>query len=788
MAFKKSLIALKIILLLVISASAEETSHDKEVWKTVVDISTNSLSTLGIPVFGDLMKLWWHQKYYDDREGDFRKKVFHMFTELDKNFKSNESLIFDQIDEQTMKLDLRNKLNIKLNEIEKLSNDIANQHSRFVEYLNSRYLYENDTLTKFADKNIDSDFVAKVHEIMKAPKHELGGDNHDAGLLELLAIAISSNNNFYCSGYSTSPQQTLVNFYWKISLIQNRAYIMTLFSYSILALFRKNDHNYANDVKLYHKQSMHMINDSKIQLLKTEKVVSNREYWRCNPVKHVEGVTYLQASNTLQAYVQYLKNQKGPVKYEPCTTAMLVDPKIQIDVCIIEYSLSRRYEFIKVTKESKLQKLLGMRNETETYGTETKCGTGRIRTFVHDDMMIPIVSICFDRDNDADRYFDLRPVLADKGTNKVVTGMRFVKKNRFFRLQIQQGELMAYGRINQSTVEWQKTDELSIYKVGISRDDFHELNELQMTIELGEITAKSHQIITGVMFVSKNGRLKIGAVLSDFDCMTGEVFYVNSTREYQSSNSNERLELYKSFPEKKLPYWIVLSPNGSIFGYVSNLNQPNLPTKSKKSSLISQRDQYITFTFSNLKNDAAQSTLPFFDSQDVTSQPAVPLQGIGLFLKGEKGFAGFLTLNIKTFDYFHMMKNRTTYQIVKTDDWLRRGQNSNRSIVKNQMDHSFNVVSTTNTAPSVTSNHPSVKDEMNNSSNSLNVVSTTTTAPSVTSPSPARSSESTFEKESQIKSVLTYAVYYDLILITTVLLIVCVLHKCKIVKFRRNTK
>lgn len=67
---------------------------------------------------------------------------------------------------------------------------------------------------------------------------------------------------------------------------------------------------------------------------------------------------------------------------------------------------------------------------------------------------------------------------------------------------------------------------------------------------------------------------------------------------------------------------------------------------------MSQPNQFIKFTFSDFSKDAAQSTIPFFDAQDVISRPAaVPLQGIGLFLKGETGFGGFLTLKIKTYDY-----------------------------------------------------------------------------------------------------------------------------------------
>ncbi|XP_034653981.1 uncharacterized protein LOC117892094 isoform X2 [Drosophila subobscura] len=45
----------------------------------------------------------------------------------------------------------------------------------------------------------------------------------------------------------------------------------------------------------------------------------------------------------------------------------------------------------------------------------------------------------------SDRFFNLRDSLSDFMANKVVTGVRFVKINRVFHLQLQQGELMPRG-------------------------------------------------------------------------------------------------------------------------------------------------------------------------------------------------------------------------------------------------------------------------------------------------------------------------------------------------------
>lgn len=49
-----------------------------------------------------------------------------------------------------------------------------------------------------------------------------------------------------------------------------------------------------------------------------------------------------------------------------------------------------------------------------------------------------------------------------------------------------------------------------------------------------------------------------------------------------------------------------------------------------------------------MEKDAAQTTVPFIDTQPVTSR--VPLSGIGIYHKGRAGFGGFLAPTVFTYD------------------------------------------------------------------------------------------------------------------------------------------
>lgn len=83
-----------------------------------------------------------------------------------------------------------------------------------------------------------------------------------------------------------------------------------------------------------------------------------------------------------------------------------------------------------------------------------------------------------------------------------------------------------------------------------------------------------------------------------------------------------------------------------------SLKNPNIPTRTRAKSLpISKPNTFVKFTHSDISKDAAQTTVPFLDAQDVVNNPPVPLDGIGIFLKGQDGFGGFIAPKIKTFDY-----------------------------------------------------------------------------------------------------------------------------------------
>lgn len=82
---------------------------------------------------------------------------------------------------------------------------------------------------------------------------------------------------------------------------------------------------------------------------------------------------------------------------------------------------------------------------------------------------------------------------------RVVTGVRFAKKNRVIHLQIQEGQLMERGRINASSVNWIPLEDYTILDKGI-RDgrDYHTLAWDRREVDLDDLGAPVGHVVVSV--------------------------------------------------------------------------------------------------------------------------------------------------------------------------------------------------------------------------------------------------------------------------------------------------
>ncbi|KAJ8915969.1 hypothetical protein NQ315_016646 [Exocentrus adspersus] len=493
---------------------------------------------------------------------------------------------------------------------------INDMYDKFRTFLNTSLAQNNSVLSVVDERETRMNYIISdilddannnVHKII-ANIFKLVFTRDENENLMSSVFDIISNTDYFCKYYTQSPQQVFYNLYNQIALADLKGYIMLQFSYLARRLEEKGNHTNAS--LLIRKEYEARTNNTMLTIISIMKVTSSK-IWRCDPKRHIKGRTYDELTALLQGHVENEvdMNSKGTCrancaaysytesygcydsKSEYCTKRKPCNGKIinckfvesHMKACISPLSSPRRYEYI----EYKSGKVLGNKRH---------CSNNRninswFRWFVHCSYCL---CLCDQQGSHSDRYFNLRPVMADTAKNRVVTGLRLVKHNRIIHIQIQEGKLLPYGYIDNSTIRWVPIDDYKITDNGIKNGiDFHTMNYINRTMYLDDLVInEAHHIITGVRFEYVDNHLRFEIYVSNFNFDNGTVL--------------------------DGAYYIY---GGQGFG-----------------------------------KDAAQTTIPFFDTQPVAAYPALPLKGAGIYYKGKEGYGGFVAPKISTYDFSKYMQ------------------------------------------------------------------------------------------------------------------------------------
>ncbi|XP_055324712.1 uncharacterized protein LOC129579091 isoform X2 [Sitodiplosis mosellana] len=234
-------------------------------------------------------------------------------------------------------------------------------------------------------------------------------------------------------------------------------------------------------------------------------------------------------------------------------------------------------------------------------------------------------SYCFcycDHENQfSDRFFSLREATSKIAENKVVTGIRFFKKNRIIHIFISERRILPHGKIeeiNSNEITWTGDYDWVIEDANVEADiDYHRLSWNSRAIELDTIRAKPDEVVTGARFRLVNNRIRFEVRVTAYNKETGYLSRDNMKTAWRSNNNHDKEQI----------------PN-------EDLDVPTLsPEKSKR---YRSQDKYIEFTPTGVHQDIAQTTVPFIDTQPVEAKIPKPLIGAGVYYKTTPGYGGFI--------------------------------------------------------------------------------------------------------------------------------------------------
>ncbi|XP_044249063.2 uncharacterized protein [Drosophila takahashii] len=535
----------------------------------------------------------------------------------------------------------------RLNQLKDLTKSIDLRYEQLQGYEQDRKSLEPSTLIAFANWNVNpgSNSLAYLLQLHHDSLY-LGDsmveeqDYKDSLLWELTASADASPEQMCLA--RQSAQQFAYQLFSKSVLSELKGYSMIEFSWMLMRQSGRG--NYTQELLLMRRSHQKRIEQAQ-QVLLAVMTHSSRLYWRCDPGKdeHVEGKTYDRVTRLLQGFVENevnlnpeqsctsdcpsYRDTRSSGCYQPeeefcgqqpaCKGRLYNCNSIDTDmsICLASNRSTRRYEYINFGDDKSNQDCKSKLREPSSWSSWIfwRCHY--------------CFCLCDEPGPKSDRYFNLRDAITDFKENKIVTGVRFVKSQRVFHLQLQQGELLPRGTINNSSLEWLPVEDYNVSDVDI-RDgyDYHTLSMDSRAIDLDEISVNAtDQVVTGVRFRIFKNHLNLEVRFSFFNFTTGRLIEPLTKSYWLGNEKNQRNKFI--------------------------LKESDLSTASELPSLpLSKDNQYLEFVSSSQLKDAAQSTLPFVDVQEVVPHPAVPLAGLGIYYKGRPGYGGFLAPKVLTYD------------------------------------------------------------------------------------------------------------------------------------------
>uniref|UniRef100_A0A182KDM9 Secreted protein n=1 Tax=Anopheles christyi TaxID=43041 RepID=A0A182KDM9_9DIPT len=404
-----------------------------------------------------------------------------------------------------------------------------------------------------------------------------------------------------CS-FGLSPQQLMYVLYESIATTELKGYIMMQFSYMLLKTQGKGNFTVESHARR---------NELQTRLARTQQLVksvmnqTSSEYWRCDPDRgnHRENVTYVQFTRLIQGYIENevdmttdntCRESCAHYKYgheqhqcfqelycskQPKCAGRIYDCEyIDSDmwICPAAPGSIRRYEYIEY-------------ENGEVRGRKQHCPRGTTKVDSWWRWVFWHCSYCFcycdDAGRHSDRYVSLRESVSDVQQNRVVTGVRFVKRNQMVHLIVQQGLLLPGGEIANDTLEWVVPQPFRHTDKGM-RDgtDYHTLSYDRRAIDLDDVTVPDGFVVTGVQLRMVGTHLNLVVRMTEMNFTSGQLIDLQNTTIWGGNIQDDRKEMLLKY-----------------------MDVPTLaPSKSTPDSLPSQ---YLRFGPSGGRADAAQTTI-----------------------------------------------------------------------------------------------------------------------------------------------------------------------------------
>lgn len=456
-----------------------------------------------------------------------------------------------------------------------------------------------------------------------------------------VADIFARNHENMCN-LEQSPSQFLTHLYTLIALNEIKGYIMVQFSYVVFKMYGQDSLTMEMDIS---RRKFQTNTAYKISFAKEILETVSQDFWHCDAKSPKEGLHYIRMTNLLQGHLENevdLNNLHScrdncaaykvaePLgcyknmfcaKQSPCRGRLFDCQFFNADawVCMSQ-NRQRKYDWIEYENGIKL-------GPTQNQCINQVKVDSWWRFLFHCSYCL---CLCDSPSSNSDRFWSLQSQESDIATNKIVTGVRFVKKNRVIHLEIEQATALPEGNVDDQTRQWIEATEIDVnnrthQELGL----FKTMKYEERALDLDDLKTPKGYVVTGVRFRNLGGHLNLEIRMTPIRFSSGKLI---SERTVWMGNDNTPASL------DKRTQMLMISPD--------------IPTKFMGMSKIdSLSNQFIAFDATDAYKDVSQTTIPYIDSQPVAPKAPSWLSAIGLYHKGAVGYGGYIGLKVSTYDF-----------------------------------------------------------------------------------------------------------------------------------------
>lgn len=227
-------------------------------------------------------------------------------------------------------------------------------------------------------------------------------------------------------------------------------------------------------------------------------------FYRCHPKELIENITYHQLTNFDQGVVV---NEDSIGLHGSCWSrcefykAIRTTPSCLNCDCLNIYDCGFRGDILWACYYPTLKNRRYI--HLDYYDQERDCDDGlkemMMRYKRYDGAAIwcdYCLCYCDDPSPESHRVFSLQLQEANTTANEAITGVRVLKYENHFYLQIQVGKMLPFHKINQESVRWVPIEPIKSVNYENDRHDYFILKR-RMRFDLDIVEVKPNQVLTG---------------------------------------------------------------------------------------------------------------------------------------------------------------------------------------------------------------------------------------------------------------------------------------------------